>query len=73
MIMLYNSFFIKITDSRFAGTYLTLSNAIRTLAWITPSTVILKMFDILTFKKCSNDGHDCSTTDFQNVILSVLI
>lgn len=67
------AFFIKITDSRFAGTYLTLSNVIRTLAWIAPNTVILKMFDILTFKKCSNDGHDCSTIDFQNVILSILI
>jgi len=68
MTITYFTFFIRISDPQFGGTYLTLLNTVRNLSWIIPSTVILKMVDILTFKKCSNDGNDsCSTTDIQNV------
>lgn len=63
------SFFIKISDPRFGGTYLTLLNSARNVSWSVPNTVLLKIVDILIFKKCSNDGHggSCSTTDLQNV------
>jgi len=68
MTITHLSFFIKISDPRFGGTYLTLLNTARSLSWVIPNTVILKMVDILTFNKCSNDDHGgCSTTDFQNV------
>lgn len=68
MIIAHLSFFIKISDPRFGGTYLTLLNTARNLSWVIPNTVVLKMVDILTFNKCSNDGHgSCSTTGFQNV------
>lgn len=68
MTITHLSFFIKISDPRFGGTYLTLLNTARSLSWVIPNTVILKMVDILTFNKCSNDDHGgCSTTDFQNI------
>ncbi|CAI6365109.1 unnamed protein product [Macrosiphum euphorbiae] len=68
MIITHLSFFIKISDPRFGGTYLTLLGTARNLSWVIPNTVILKMVDILTFNKCSNDDHgSCSTTDLQNI------
>jgi len=68
MIIAHLSFFIKISDPRFGGTYLTLLNTARNLSWVISNTVILKMVDILTFNKCSNDDHgSCTTTDFKNV------
>ncbi|CAH1724858.1 unnamed protein product [Aphis gossypii] len=60
----YSAFCIKISDPRFGGTYLTLFSTVRTLSWILPNTVVLKMIGILTFKKCSNI---CSKTDFPNI------
>lgn len=74
MVISFFNFFIKITDPRFGGTYLTLLDTARSLSWIIPNTVILKMVDIFTLTECSNDGHDsCSTTDLQNAEYFIFI
>jgi PAT family acetyl-CoA transporter-like MFS transporter 1 len=62
------SFFSRICDPRFGGTYLTLLNTVSNLGFTWTSTVALGMIDLLTIKVCSkNSKNYCSTMDQQNV------
>lgn len=68
MIVAVLSFFARISDSRFGGTYMTLLNTLSNLAHAWSSTVALQMVDVLTFKECSFDpSNSCSTDVLQNV------
>lgn len=68
MIILMISFYTRISDPRFGGTYMTLLNTVRNLGWSISNTTIIMMVDILTFKKCSNNiQNSCSTEHLKNV------
>ncbi|XP_001944982.1 acetyl-coenzyme A transporter 1 [Acyrthosiphon pisum] len=61
------SFFSRISDPRFGGTYLTFLNTVTNLGVTWTSTVALGVIDLLTFKKCSFDSDNyCSTSDYKN-------
>ncbi|KAE9541283.1 hypothetical protein AGLY_004528 [Aphis glycines] len=67
LIMLF-SFFYQISDPRFGGTYMTLFNTLYFLGWFVPNTLVLKLVDITTFSKCSNDIQNlCSTPDLTSM------
>jgi len=62
------SFFSRISDPRFGGTYITFLNTVTNLGATWTSTVALGVIDLLTFKKCSFDSDNyCSTLDYKNV------
>lgn len=62
------SFFSRISDPRFGGTYITFLNTVTNLGTTLTSTVALGAIDLLTFKKCSfNSYNDCSKLEFENV------
>lgn len=68
MIVSASSFFARISDSRFGGTYMTLLHMLSNLGRAWSSTAALQMVDLLTFKECSfNSSNNCSTLDLQNV------
>lgn len=74
MIAATGSFFSRISDPRFGGTYMTLLNAISNFGFVWASTLGLKCIDLLTFKSCSNNYHNsCSTADLNNVINELLL
>ncbi|XP_060865229.1 acetyl-coenzyme A transporter 1-like [Metopolophium dirhodum] len=61
-------FFSRISDSRFGGTYMTMLSTIASFGWVVSHTLALRMIDVLTFSKCSNDDeNNCSTTDLRNM------
>lgn len=61
-------FFSRISDSRFGGTYMTMLSTIASFGWVVSHTLALRMIDVLTFSKCSNDDeNNCSTIDLKNV------
>lgn len=61
-------FFCRICDSRFGGTYMTMLSTIANFGWVASNTIALRMIDILTFSKCSNDAeNNCSTPGLKNV------
>lgn len=63
-----SSFFSRISDPRFGGTYITLLNTVSNLGFTWTSTLALGMIDLLTVKVCSKDSKNpCSTMDLQNV------
>jgi len=67
------SFFSRISDSRFGGTYMTLLNTLSNLGHVWSSSVAIGMIDFLTFKECSLDSkNNCSTKDLQNVRRTVV-
>ncbi|CAI6347969.1 unnamed protein product [Macrosiphum euphorbiae] len=64
------AFFCKISDPRFGGTYMTLYNTFYFLGWLIPNTFVLKMIDILTFRKCTNnDENICNTENLKNLCI----
>lgn len=72
------SFFSRISDSRFGGTYMTLLNTLSNLGGAWSSSVAIGMIDFLTFKECSLDHtNNCSTPNLKNVrnlnIISLII
>ncbi|XP_026823089.1 acetyl-coenzyme A transporter 1-like [Rhopalosiphum maidis] len=68
MLLALFSFFYQISDSRFGGTYMTLFNTLYFLGWFLPNTLVLKLIDITTFSKCSNDAQNlCSTPNLTNM------
>lgn len=68
MLAAAGSFFSRISDPRFGGTYMTLLNSISNFGFVWASTLGLKCMDYLTIKLCSNDGHNnCSTDNLKNV------
>jgi PAT family acetyl-CoA transporter-like MFS transporter 1 len=64
------AFFCKISDPRFGGTYMTLYNTFYFLGWLIPNTFVLKLNDILTFSKCTNNVENtCNTKDLKNLCI----
>ncbi|XP_060878681.1 acetyl-coenzyme A transporter 1-like [Metopolophium dirhodum] len=62
------SFFSRISDSRFGGTYMTLLNTLLNLGGAWSSSVAIGMVDFLTFKQCSLDNQNsCSTENLKNM------
>lgn len=62
------SFYSRISDSRFGGTYMTLLNTLSNLGGAWSSSVAIGMIDFLTFKECSLDHkNNCSTPKLKNV------
>ncbi|VVC28221.1 Major facilitator superfamily domain,Acetyl-coenzyme A transporter 1 [Cinara cedri] len=61
------AFFSRISDPRFGGTYMTLLCTVRSTGLVVPHTTVLKMVDVLTFYKCSNDFQNNSTGDLKNM------
>lgn len=69
MLVVWISFFTRISDPRFGGTYMTLLNTVRNLGWSVSYTTVIMMVNILTFNKCSNNvENNCSTEELKNVI-----
>ncbi|VVC28214.1 Hypothetical protein CINCED_3A016125 [Cinara cedri] len=61
-------FFSRISDKRFGGTYMTMLTTIANFGWAVSNTIALRMIDVLTFSKCSNDvSNNCSTPDLKTV------
>lgn len=52
MFIAVMAFFAKVSDPRSGGTYMTLLNTLSNLGGTWPSTVVLWLVDILTYKKC---------------------
>lgn len=68
MLITLFAFFSRISDPRIGGIYMTLLNTLQVLGRVLINTITLKMIDVLTFKKCSNDDQNsCSTLDLKNV------
>lgn len=68
MLLTLFAFFCRLSDPRFGGTYMTLFNTFFYLGFLLSNTLVLKMVDFLTFKKCSNeDQNNCSAPDLQNL------
>lgn len=69
MLVAALSFFSRISDSRFGGTYMTLLNTLNNLGGAWTHSVSIGLVDLLTFKECSNDlkNNNCSTLYLQNV------
>ncbi|XP_025193547.1 acetyl-coenzyme A transporter 1-like, partial [Melanaphis sacchari] len=51
-------FFSRICDSRFGGTYMTMLSTIASFGWVLTNSLALRMVDVLTFSKCSNDDFN---------------
>lgn len=61
-------FFSRISDSRFGGTYMTMLSTIANFGWVFSNSLALKMVDVLTKSKCSNnDQNNCSTRNLKDV------
>lgn len=68
MILALYSFFCRLSDPRFGGTYMALFNTCYFLGWLVPNTLVLKMISFLTFSTCSNDIlNSCYTPDLKSV------
>lgn len=68
MMLLVYSLFVRISDPRFGGTYMTLFNTFYFLGYLVSNTIVLKLIAIFTFSECSNDiNNNCSTPDLKNV------
>jgi len=66
MLLLVYSFFCRLSDPQFGGTYMTLYNTFFYMGWLVPYTFALKMVDLLTLSQCSNDDLNiCSTIDLK--------
>ncbi|KAE9541116.1 hypothetical protein AGLY_004361 [Aphis glycines] len=60
-------FFSRICDKRFGGTYMTMLSTIASFGWVLSNTLALRMIDVLSFSKCSNnDSNNCSTIQLKN-------
>ncbi|VVC28218.1 Major facilitator superfamily domain,Acetyl-coenzyme A transporter 1 [Cinara cedri] len=62
MILALFAFFCRLSDPKFGGTYMTLFNTFFFLGFLLSNTFILKLVDLLTFKRCSNDPRNLCTT-----------
>lgn len=61
-------FFFRISDTRFGGTYMSLLVTITGIGWSISKTLTLKMVDVLSYGKCSNDAqNNCSTPSLKQV------
>lgn len=68
MIVSTISFFARISDPRFGGTYMTLLSTVSNIGMVWSSSLGLQLLEYLTFKNCSNNqDNDCSTTNLTDV------
>ncbi|XP_001949436.2 acetyl-coenzyme A transporter 1 isoform X1 [Acyrthosiphon pisum] len=66
------SFFSRISDSRFGGTYMSLLGTLLSLGGAWSSSVTIGMVDFLTFKQCSLDHYNsCSTANLKNICKTI--
>ncbi|XP_060877595.1 acetyl-coenzyme A transporter 1-like isoform X2 [Metopolophium dirhodum] len=66
------SFFSRISDSRFGGTYMSFLGTLLTLGGAWSSSVAIGMVDFLTFKRCSLDHQNsCSTENLKNMCKTI--
>lgn len=64
MMLAIFTFFCRLSDPQFGGTYMTLLNTFFYVGWFLPTSFALKLVDVLTFSRCSNDVQNfCSTQD----------
>ncbi|XP_025406859.1 acetyl-coenzyme A transporter 1-like [Sipha flava] len=67
MILLLTSFFCRISDPRFGGTYMTLFNAVYFTGFLMTKTLGIQLVSLLTFSKCSiNFNNICSASNMKN-------
>ncbi|XP_026808439.1 acetyl-coenzyme A transporter 1-like [Rhopalosiphum maidis] len=68
MLLTLFAFFCRLSDPRFGGTYMTLFNTFFYLGFLLSNTLVLKLVDFFTFRKCSNnDLNSCSAPDLKNL------
>ncbi|XP_055608396.1 acetyl-coenzyme A transporter 1 [Uranotaenia lowii] len=68
MFVAVMAFFARVSDPAVGGTYMTLLNTLSNLGGNWPTTVVLWMVDVLTWKRCSiNDDNTCSNTTDQEI------
>lgn len=61
MFVAVMAFFARISDPAVGGTYMTLLNTLSNLGGNWPTTVVLWMVDVLTWRSCSNnEQNDCA-------------
>lgn len=64
MMLAMFTFFCRLSDPQFGGTYMTLLNTFFYVGWFLPTSFALKLVDVLTFSRCSNDVQNfCFTQD----------
>ena len=61
MIMSYDAFFVKVSDFRFGGTYITLLNTMGNLGNKWPRTIGLWMVGYLTMQSCTVSDNNIIT------------
>lgn len=65
------AFYAKISDPAVGGTYMTLLNTLSNLGGNWPTTVVLWMVDVLTWKRCSNAfNNTCTDSEEQEICIS---
>eukprot|EP00102_Acyrthosiphon_pisum_P021847 XP_016659057.1 PREDICTED: acetyl-coenzyme A transporter 1-like [Acyrthosiphon pisum] len=66
------SFFSRISDSRFGGTYMSLLGTLLSLGGAWSSSVAIGIVDFLTFKQCSLDHQNsCYTSNLKNMCKTI--
>ena len=58
------AYFVKISDPKYGGTYLTLLNTLSNFAGMWPKLPVMSAVDWLSVRKCENNFALWSTTDF---------
>jgi MFS transporter, PAT family, solute carrier family 33 (acetyl-CoA transportor), member 1 len=76
MFVAVMAFFARISDPKIGGTYMTLLNTLCNLGGNWPTTLVLWLVDVLTWRECSNPGPEvlgmnntCSTASEKEVML----
>lgn len=75
MFVAIMAFFARISDPAVGGTYMTLLNTVCNLGGNWPTTVVLWLVDVLTWRNCSNptseikSDNNCGNTEETNVSL----
>ncbi|XP_058460267.1 acetyl-coenzyme A transporter 1 isoform X1 [Malaya genurostris] len=71
MFVAVMAFFARISDPAVGGTYMTLLNTLSNLGGNWPTTVVLWMVDVLTWKRCTNPtDNTCSDNEQQEACLN---
>ncbi|XP_062543928.1 acetyl-coenzyme A transporter 1 [Armigeres subalbatus] len=71
MFVAVMAFFARVSDPAVGGTYMTLLNTLSNLGGNWPTTVVLWMVDVLTWKQCSNAvDNPCSDTVEQEACIN---
>ncbi|XP_055624324.1 acetyl-coenzyme A transporter 1 [Toxorhynchites rutilus septentrionalis] len=71
MFVAVMAFFARISDPTVGGTYMTLLNTLSNLGGNWPTTVVLWLVDVLTWKRCSNAADNtCSDAAEQEICVN---